>query len=69
MVEPAWSQPGAGLYVCFRAPDGAWGEIVPLCDRLGIPPVGQGALTLDGRYLFFSLAGDVYWVDAAFLNR
>ncbi len=67
MVFDTYRQPGEGLYVVFRQADGSWGEIVPLCDRLGIPPVGQGALTPDGKYLFFSLCGDMYWVDAAFL--
>ena len=38
-----------------------------LHDKLGIPPVGQTALSHDGKYLFSCLAGDIYWVDAGFL--
>lgn len=67
MIFDTYRQPGAGLYIAFRGPDGSWGRIIPLCDRLHIPPVGQGALTPDGKYLFFSMAGDMYWVDAGFL--
>ena len=32
-----------------------------------IPPVGQPAMSHDLKYLFFCLAGDMYWVDAGFL--
>jgi hypothetical protein len=67
LLFDTYRQPGAGLYICFRRADGSWSHIVSLCDRLGIPPVGQAALTPDGKYLFFSMCGDMYWVDAAFL--
>ena len=67
LLFDTYRQPGAGLYICFRRADGSWGEIIPLDDRLGIPPVGQAALSPDGKYLFFSLCGDMYWVDARFL--
>jgi hypothetical protein len=30
--------------------------------------VGQCALSHDGKYLFFCLVGDMYWVDAGFLD-
>ncbi|MDM7917267.1 MAG: hypothetical protein ACE15D_02190 [Candidatus Eisenbacteria bacterium] len=68
LLFDTYRNPGAGLYVCFRKPDGSWGSIVRLDDKLGIPPVGQAALSPDGRYLFFCLAGDMYWVDAGFLD-
>lgn len=68
LLFDTYRQPGAGIYAAFRRADGSWSDIVPLCDRLGIPPVGQAALTPDGKYLFFSLCGDMYWVDAAFLT-
>jgi hypothetical protein len=38
--------------------------VVPLSELLGVPPVGQGALSNDGRYLFFCMAGDMYRVEA-----
>lgn len=58
--EPPWS-----LYVCFRDKEGSWGEAICLNEHLGIPRLaGQCALTPDGKYLFFSLHDDMYWVDA-----
>jgi hypothetical protein len=67
LLFDSYRDPGAGIYASFRQPDGAWSPAVSLHDRLGIPPVGQCALSHDGKYLFFCLAGDMYWVDAAFL--
>jgi len=71
---------GGDLYVSFRQGDGSWGE-----PRLLPPPINSDLLdycpmgTPDGRYLFFSRrtgkswdeadAGDVYWVDAAVIER
>jgi hypothetical protein len=55
--------------VSFRQVDGSFGRAVSLHDELGIPPVGQPALSPDGKYLFFCLAGDMYWVDAGFLTE
>lgn len=69
LLFDTYRQPGAGIYVSFRRPDGSWSGIISLCDRLGIPPVGQAALTPDGKYLFFSLCNDMYWVDAGFLRE
>jgi len=67
LLFDSYRDPGAGLFVSFREPDGGWSEAVALGRALGIPPAGQPALSHDGRYLFFCLAGDMYWVDAGFL--
>lgn len=64
LVFDSMRQPGPGLYYSVRNDDGTWGQAVPLSDKLGIPPAGQGALSPDGKYLFFCLAGDMYWVQA-----
>ena len=71
---------GGDLYVSFRQGDGAWGEpqLLPPTinsDLLDYCPMG----TPDGRYLFFSRrtgdswdeadAGDVFWVDAAAIEK
>jgi hypothetical protein len=54
-----------GLYVCFRRADGSWGDAVRLNEHLNIPPfAGQCALSPDGKYLFFALHDDMYWVNA-----
>lgn len=69
LIFDTYREPGAGIYASFRRPDGTWSPAVPLHDKLGIPPVGQPALSHDGKYLFFCLAGDMYWVDAGFLHE
>jgi hypothetical protein len=69
LLFDSYRDPGAGIYASFRQPDGTWSSATPLHDRLGIPPVGQCALSHDGKYLFFCLAGDMYWVDAGFLDE
>ncbi|MEN8008683.1 MAG: hypothetical protein ABFS42_16865, partial [Candidatus Krumholzibacteriota bacterium] len=68
LVFDSYRDPGMGLYASFRQDDGSWSPAVSLHDKLGIPPVGQPALSHDGKYLFFCLAGDMYWVDAGFLD-
>ena len=69
LVFDSYRDPGMGLYASFRQTDGSWSPAVSLCDKLDISPVGQPALSHDGKYLFFCLAGDMYWVDAGFLDE
>ncbi|MDY7108234.1 MAG: hypothetical protein SYC29_06315 [Planctomycetota bacterium] len=69
LLFDSYRDPGAGIYVSFRQSEDTWSPARSLHDRLGIPPVGQCALSHDGKYLFFCLAGDMYWVDAAFLDE
>lgn len=68
LLFDSYREPGAGIYASFRQQDGGWGKAILLNDILGIPPAGQCALSPDGRCLFFCLAGDMYWVDAGFLQ-
>lgn len=69
LIFDSMREEGTGLYASFRKDDGSWGEAFGLADSLGIPPAGQGALSPDGRYLFFCLAGDMYWVDVKVLTE
>ncbi len=58
------------LYISFRLKNGSWSS-----------PINMGAtvnskeydalpyLTNDGRYLFFSRGGDIYWVDSKIIER
>lgn len=69
LVFDSYRESGPGIYAVFRREGGAWGQAVALQGELGIPPVGQPAMSPDLRYLFFCLAGDLYWVDAGFLGR
>lgn len=68
LVFDSYRDPGMGIYASFLGADGSWSKAVSLHDKLGIPPVGQPALSHDCKYLFFCLAGDMYWVDAGFMD-
>jgi hypothetical protein len=71
---------GAGdLFVSFRRADGRWGEPVHLGKTVNTEISDFCPfVTPDGKYLFFSrrqgvagkaTAGDVYWLDAKFLDQ
>lgn len=68
LVFDTYRDPGMGIWASFRRPDGTWSPATCLQEQLAVPPVGQPALSHDGCYLFFCLAGDLYWVDASFLE-
>ncbi|MBU1701638.1 MAG: hypothetical protein KJ970_05850 [Candidatus Eisenbacteria bacterium] len=58
-----------GLYICFRNADGSWGDALYLHDHYDIPPlVGQATVTPDGKYLFYSLHDDLYWVSTEIIE-
>ncbi|MGA0557493.1 hypothetical protein ACO2Q8_12625 [Larkinella sp. VNQ87] len=61
---------GAGdLYISFKSKTGAWqkaknmGKVINTDSYEFCPFV-----TPDGKYLFFSRSGDIFWVDAAVIN-
>jgi hypothetical protein len=54
---------GNHLFVSFRKADGAWGEPIELTNH-GFDPMAGGAyISPDGKYLFFSLNKDIWWVN------
>jgi hypothetical protein len=69
LVFDSYRDPGMGLYASWKGEDGNWCPAFSLCDKLDIPPVGQAAMSPDGNYLFFCMAGDIYWVDAGFMDE
>jgi len=51
------------LFVSFKDNNGNWGEAIDLT-RHGFKPDTRGAyISPDGKYLFFSYNGDIWWVD------
>lgn len=51
------------LFVSFKGEDGKWGEGIDLTKH-GIKPDSRGAyISPDGKYLFFSVDNDIWWVD------
>ncbi|MBN1827536.1 MAG: hypothetical protein JW884_00095 [Deltaproteobacteria bacterium] len=57
------------LYVSFKNKDGKWGEAIDLT-RHGFEPDTRGAyISPDGKYLFFSCKGDIWWVDSKVIEK
>ncbi len=57
------------LYLSRRGADGAWTVPVSLGDRVNTAANENcPALSPDGKYLFFTRGGDIYWVDARVLD-
>jgi hypothetical protein len=60
---------GYYLFVCFKKADGTWGEAIDL-SKHGFNPLAGGAyVSPDGKYLFFALNEDIYWVDIKAIEK
>ena len=61
---------GAGdLYISFRAPDGTWSAAQNMGQPINSPHHELCPfVTADGKYLFYTSAGDIYWADAALID-
>ncbi len=61
----------ADLFLSFAGPNGSWTPLVRLGFEINSPESGENCqmLSPDGRYLFFTRAGDIYWVDAAVIEK
>jgi len=67
-----WGMPesvdgGKALYISFRKDDGGWTEPINTWPRARLRG-SLAALSPDGRYLFFSSGGDIYWVDSQVID-
>jgi hypothetical protein len=65
------AQGGEGdLFVCFRKPDGSWGEAFNLGDEINTPATNFcPSVSPDGQYIFYATNRDIYWVSAKVLDR
>jgi hypothetical protein len=54
---------GRHLFVSFKKADGSWGEAIDLTQHGFDPQAGGPYISPDGKYLFFALHGDIWWVD------
>lgn len=55
-----------GLFISFKNADGSWAEPKHLIKKI---PFGRFAmLSPDGKYLFFSSKGDIYWISSSVIN-
>jgi len=55
---------GEHLFVSFKKPDGTWSTAIDLVDHGFNLQAGGAYISPDGKYLFFHLNGDIWWVDA-----
>jgi Tol biopolymer transport system component len=62
LIFDAVGEAGRGLYISFKKEDGGWGDPVSMKEHTG--EGGIAALSPDGKYLFFTDKGDIYWVKA-----
>jgi len=57
------------LYASFRDASGNWGALVNLGSAVNTEAAEAGAsFSPDGKYIFFTRAGDIYWVSAEVLE-
>ena len=57
------------LFVSFKDRDGNWGEAIDLTKH-GFNPDTRGAyISPDGKYLFYSYEGDIWWVDIQVIEK
>ncbi len=61
----------ADLFISFAGSNGTWTPLVKLETGISSPGSGENCqmLSPDGRYLFFTRDGDIYWVDASVIPR
>lgn len=58
------------LYISFKDNEGRWTESVNLYQCSGFPEhAAMPHVSFDGRYLFFTSSGDIYWVDASIIDE
>jgi hypothetical protein len=66
------STPPGLLFLSVPRPDGTWSRLMSLGDGVNSPGAGEPyceMLSPDGRYLFFTRGGDIYWVAASVIEE
>lgn len=58
------------LYISFKNNKGKWRDAINMNQCPGFPEhAAISHVSFDGKYLFFSSRGDIYWVDARLIER
>lgn len=61
---------GVDVYASFRRADGSWGEPRNLGPQINDEQNSwMASITADGRFIFFSAHGDIWWVGAVLLDE
>jgi ankyrin repeat protein len=58
------------FYISYKNEDGSWQEPIDLGQKIN--SLGSGlcpVVTPDGKYMFFIGRGDIYWIDAGFIDK
>jgi TolB protein len=61
-------QSGSYLYLSFKMQDGTWGEAIDLTKHSIDPLAGGATISPDGKYLFFCLNRDIWWVSTKIID-
>lgn len=71
MIVKCWGRPeGKGLDISFKQEDGTWTRRINMEKILKRNIVGGCPyVSPDGKYLFFTRDGDIYWVDASVIEE
>ena len=62
-------QSGNYMYLCFKRQDGTWGEAIDLTHHGFDPMAGGATVSPDGKYLFFCLNRDIWWVSTGIIEE
>jgi Tol biopolymer transport system component len=54
---------GSYLYISFKDAEGNWSEPIDLTEHGLDRKAGGAYISPDGKYLFFALNKDIWWVD------
>jgi len=57
------------LFVSFKDKEGNWGEAIDLTKHGFKPDIRGAYISPDGKYLFFAVDGDIWWVDIQVITR
>jgi hypothetical protein len=58
------------LYISFKDSNGEWIESINMNQSIGFPEhAAIPHVSFDGKYLFFSSRGDIYWVDVKIIEK
>ena len=70
IIVNSWGRPQEkGLYISFKKKDGTW---TPGVNMKKLPPHITGGCPMvspDGKYLFFTRKGDIYWVNVKIIDK
>ena len=57
------------LFICFKESDNLWGSAIKLSDQINKGNSNIAAyISPDGKYLFYSSDGDIYWISTSFIE-